>query len=117
MLVSMFAVVGVALLSRLWLRVPLHWGLVAPVATVMIGGACMVLVPDILVRRRGGCTCRRNGPRVQQPLVVVMHGMPGSRCACTAPCTLLLRPQRATHRPPPGTTPDPCRRASASRAA
>ena len=49
MLVSMFTVVGVALLARLWLHVALAWALVAPAAVVMIGGAAMVLVPNIQV--------------------------------------------------------------------
>ncbi|PRW58098.1 Ankyrin repeat-containing YAR1 [Chlorella sorokiniana] len=47
MLVSMFTVLGVALLGRLWLKAPLPRGLL-PAATCMIGGAAMVLVPNIL---------------------------------------------------------------------
>lgn len=56
MLVSMFTVVGVALLGRLWLKAPLRWAAVAPAAGVMIGGAAMLLVPDI---QAGPPGCRR----------------------------------------------------------
>ncbi|KAI3427008.1 hypothetical protein D9Q98_006951 [Chlorella vulgaris] len=48
MLVSMFTVVGVALLARFWLKAPLRWAVVVPAAAVMIGGAVMILVPDIV---------------------------------------------------------------------
>jgi hypothetical protein len=48
MLVSMFTVVGVALLARFWLNAPLRWAVVVPAAAVMIGGAVMILVPDIV---------------------------------------------------------------------
>lgn len=44
----MFTVVGVALVGRVWLGVPLPRPLV-PAAAVMIGGALMILVPDIKV--------------------------------------------------------------------
>jgi hypothetical protein len=48
MLVSMFTVVGVALLAWLWLKASPRWAAVLPAAGVMIGGAVMILVPDIV---------------------------------------------------------------------
>lgn len=47
MLLSLFTVVCVAVLSRLWLKAPVQWAAVVPAAAVMLGGAAMVLVPDI----------------------------------------------------------------------
>ncbi|KAL4444615.1 hypothetical protein ABPG77_002432 [Micractinium sp. CCAP 211/92] len=47
MLVSLFTVVCVAVLSRLWLKTPVQWAAVVPAAAIMLGGAAMVLVPDI----------------------------------------------------------------------
>lgn len=47
MLLSLFTVVCVAVLSRLWLKTPVQWAAVVPAAAVMLGGAAMVLVPDI----------------------------------------------------------------------
>ncbi|GAB4822944.1 hypothetical protein N2152v2_009990 [Parachlorella kessleri] len=46
MLVTMFTVVGVALVGRAFLQVPLSWAL-PPAAALMIGGSAMVLVPNI----------------------------------------------------------------------
>jgi len=48
MLVTMFTVVGVALVGRAFLKVLLSWAL-PPAAALMISGSAMVLVPNIKV--------------------------------------------------------------------
>ena len=57
MLVTMFTVVGVALVGRAFLRVPLSWAL-PPAAALMIGGSAMVLVPNIKVSLVMHWVCR-----------------------------------------------------------
>lgn len=57
MLLSLFTVVCVAVLSRLWLKTPVQWAAVVPAAAVMLGGAAMVLVPDIKASKGTDLAC------------------------------------------------------------
>ncbi len=67
MLVSLFTVVCVAMLSRMWLKTPVQWAAVVPAAAIMLGGAAMVLVPDIKARLYG--TAPAGWPKTPMPLM------------------------------------------------
>lgn len=43
----MFTIIGVAAVGKLWLHIPIPRALY-PAAAIMLGGACMVMLPNIL---------------------------------------------------------------------